>query len=253
MKIVQQPEGYKPLPRFVKISVNDTQYAFYTPKYVVDVEYACSNFYAPDFYRVSVKNRQGNTIWDGKKSTFLDTLFVEPFISDRYDTMILNRVNDTGNSNSQQLILIDLVSGTEAILTPEGYFTRFGHIQSFNAIYFSAADGIQCKELETGHEFMLKPLLSTYLPLAEAWGVCPVQDCILVFSKTKENNIALFNLKTRQIQEQQTIQWEDAERVNWSFNNILQEQSTVLTASYSHKAPNGYWAHTKSVYYKIDF
>lgn len=241
--------------RFVRPQDNETFFILSTGKYVVEIKYASSNFYAPEFYYVKVKDRQGNILWDGQESVFLDSLFSTEFISDRFDKIILNRVNDTGNSHSQQLILIDLKNGTETALTAEGYFTGFGHFRSFNAIYYSPPGGIRCIDLEDGKEFMLNQIIESCFSSAaiETWSVCPVQDCIVVLTKGKENNLLLFNVSSHEIVGQGTVPWEEAERVNRTFRLLEAPNEMEITVAYSHKAPNGYFAHTKSEYYKAVF
>ncbi len=248
---IEQLHHYKREQKFVKISKNDTLYVLPTAKYDVTVEYASSNFYAPDFYYVSVKDKQGKNIWSGNKSMFLDTLFSAQFISNRFDKMILNRVNDTTNPNSQQMILVDLKTGTENTLTGESFFGMFGHFQSFDAVFFYEAATIHCLDFENGKEFRLDQIIAKHFTGYKTWGLCSVKDCIIVNTLEKENNLLLFNIRKEQIMAKCTLVHKAADSVNCSFNATADENELLLTVTYADKAANGHLAYTRTEYFKV--
>lgn len=254
MQLIKMPDGHKPLQRYTKISKNDTLYLFPTAKYDVTVEYASSNFYAPDFYYVTVKDKQGKTIWSGHPSVFLDALFSAPFISDRFDKMILNRVNDTGNSHSQQMIWVDLKTGAEHTFSREGFYGPFGHFQSFDGIYYSAVDGaINCMDFESNSEFQLNQLLDRHFDNRKLWGPSPVQDCIVVLTTSSENNLILFDIRNEKVVQQCTIVHKEADRVSYSLGAINADNELPISVSYAHKSPNGFFAHSGTEYFKLVF
>lgn len=253
MHIIKMPSGYKPVSRFIKISQNDTVYALSTEKYDVTLEYASSNFYAPSFYYVTVKDKEGKIVWNGGKSVFLEYLFSCQFISDRYDKMILNRVNDTSNSKSQQMIWVDLPSGTETELTGEGFYGSFGHFENFDAVFFNeVGNRITCLDFERNVKFDFSHLLETHFPGYTTWGLSPIRHAVMVLTPTKENNLVLFDLYKEEVIDQCTLAFGEAERVNFTFG-IPGESETRITVSYSNKAANGYFAHAGTDYFTIQF
>ena len=253
MQIQQLAANYKQENRFIKLSKNDTEYRFKTSKYVVDVVYATSNFYAPVFYYVTVKNNQNEIIWSGDKAIFLDRLFSAEFISDKFDSLILNRVNDTTRSNSMQIILIDLKTGEEKNFTQEGFYADFGHFISFDGIFYSESKDLNCIDFETGKTFLLNQTLKKHFSDIKTWGVCPIDYCILVITKAKENNVALFDLRKQEIKALATLQWKEADQVNLQIGSVQSNHSTIVTISYSNRLANGILINSETEYFEIRF
>ena len=248
-------DNYKRATRFIKISKNDTLYLFPSAKYDVTVEYSTSNFYAPDFYYVSVKDKIGKPIWSGGQSVFLDSLFAAHFISDHYDKMILNRVNDTSNSNSQQMILVDLKTGMETVLSEEGFFGSFGHFGSLDAIFFHAdGAGIKCVDFENGMEIRLDVMLAKHISSIKNWGLSPIPHCILIYTEATENNLLLFNIRNEIIVDQCTFIHNNAYSINVTFQLIQgEDKAAVVSVSYSNRNATGNLVHAGNDYFRVDF
>ncbi|MBK7149740.1 MAG: hypothetical protein IPH78_13220 [Bacteroidetes bacterium] len=255
MRVTALPNDYKSPKRFVKISKNDTLYLFATAKYDVMVEYASSNFYAPDFYYVSVKDKDGTQIWSGGKSVFLDSLFRAHFISDRFDKMILNRVNDTANSHSQQMILVDLKTSLETVLSEEGFYGSFGNFGSLDAVFFHA-DGtaVKCVDFENKIDFRLDLLLAKHIPGKKTWGLSPISNCILVCTEADENNLLLFDIRQEVIVGQCTFNHAKADSMGTYFHLISEhDKSAEITVMYSNRNAIGNLVHAGNDYFRIDF
>ncbi len=255
MKISALPVGYKTTPRFTRPAhlKNDTHYIYTTEKYVVEIVYRSSMFYAPDFYKVSVSDKSGQQIWSGCDTMFLDSLFRTDFVSDKYDRMILTRVNSTESSNHMQVILIDLKTGREDVLTEEGHYHIAGHFMSFDGIYYGISNDLKCIDMEMGKEFLLIETLARSFSDIKSWGTCPIDNCILVITNAKENNVNLFDVRKEEIKAQETLQWKEADQVSIQTGYVLNYKSTIVTASYSTRTSSGALMHTGTEHFQIDF
>ncbi len=255
MKVSKLPLGYKPFPRFTRPAhiKTDTHYIFTTKKYVAEVVYHSSMFYAPDFYKVTVKHIGGKKLWSGGDAVFLDTLFLTDFISDEYERMILTRVNSTKSSSHLQIILIDLKTGKEELLTPEGAFYSAGHFISFDGVYYSDSKAVHCIDYSNNRSFVLTEVLKKHFQDIKTWGTCPANNCILVISKDRENNVALFDLRKEEVIEQATLHWKEADQVSIQVGCVLEKNCTTVTASYSNRTTNGTLIYSGIEYFQVDF
>lgn len=255
MKISALPVGYKTTTRFTRPAhvKNDTHYIYTTEKYVVEIVYHSSMFYAPDFYKVSVSDKSGQQIWSGGDTMFLDSLFRTDFVSDKYDRMILTRVNSTESSNHMQVILIDLKTGKEEVLAEEGHYHIAGHFMSFDGIYYGISNDLKSIDVEMGKEFLLFETLAHTFSEIKSWSTCPIDDCILVITNAKENNVALFDLRKEEIKGQATLQWKEADQVSLQNGFVLNDKATVVSISYSTRTSSGALMHTGTEHFQIDF
>ncbi len=253
MKINQLPASYKHKSQ----TRNGNVYRFTTPKYVVDIVLASSNNFNVSFYYVTVSNKQGQVVWTGGKSEFLDSLDYNEFISDRFDRLILTRVNDTNRSDSMQYILVDLKTGEEKNLVIEGRYGSCGHFISFDGVFFHVFNDVQnelnCIDFETGKTFLLFEILKKHFPEYKSWGICPIDNCILVITNEKVNNVALFDCRKQEIKSVATLQWEEADNVTIRTVSVHSSQSTILSVSYSNLASNGYLKHLKETFFEVEF
>lgn len=241
MTITPLPVGYKAPIRFTRPEniKPDTHFLFTTEKYITEVVYHSSMFYAPDFYKVTVKNHAGKQIWSGGDAIFLDTIFRQDFISDRYNRMILPRVNSTESSAHLQVILIDLITGKETVLTEEGDYRFCGHFISFDCIYFESNSGMMCIDFRTDDTFDLTGMLTKHFPGFKTWGACPVEDCILVCCFGHEHVLYLFNVIRQVIVDQVSFRSRDADAVGVNIGSIGEPNSIALTVSYAQKLSGG--------------
>lgn len=255
MKISALPVGYKTTPRFTRPAhvKSDTHYIYTTEKYVVEIVYHSSMFYAPDFYKVSVCKLSGEQVWNGGDTMFLDSLFRTDFVSDKYDRMILTRVNSTESSNHMQVIIIDLKTGREEVLTEEGHYHIAGHFMSFDGIYYGISNDLKCIDMEMGKEFLLFETLARSFSDIKSWGACPIDNCILVITNAKENNVALFDLRKEEVKAQVTLQWKEADQVSLQNGFVLNYKATVVSISYSNRVASGALVHSGTEYFQIDF
>jgi len=255
MKISKLPHDFKRTPRFTRPPhiKTDTHYIFTTPKYVAEVVYHSSMFYAPEFYKVTVRSVDGKQIWSSGDAIFLDTLFSSDFISDEFDRMILTRVNSTESSNHSQIVLIDLKTGNKEVLTEEGAYYSAGNFVSFDGIYYSDSRAIHCVDYSNNHSFILSEVLQKYFAQIKTWGTCFVKDCILVVTTDKENNVCLFNLRQQKITDRSNLCWQDADAVSISISTGTNKEETILSVSYADRQASGALKHRGTEYFKLEF
>ncbi|HLP21138.1 MAG TPA: hypothetical protein VK174_12590 [Chitinophagales bacterium] len=253
MKITPLAHGLKPPPIFHPMPGSVQSFIFSTSRCDIEAVFAASNFYAPEFYKLTAKNKAGAIIWSGGQSLFLDAFFSQEFISDTYNKLILQRISDTGNPSSGQILLIDLTTGTEKELTPKGAYAHMGHFQNFDGVFYMQHGNIYCIDFETGKEFLLNPMLKKHFPAIKTWWTCPVKNCIIVVTANTENNIALFDIYEEKIKQTGTLLLDAADNVNLAFTSSINESVLFITAEFANRNTNGILAHTKSAYYKIEF
>lgn len=255
MTIAPLPVGYKVPLRFTRPEniKKDTHYLFTTEKYVVEVVYHSSMFYAPEFYKVTVKNHAGEQIWSGGDAIFLDTLFREDFISDRFNRLILTRVNSTESSSHLQIVLIDLLTGKETELTEEGDYRSCGHFISFDCIYFERNTGINCIDFGTNNTFNLIDILTNHFTGYKVWSRCPVKDCILVICTGNENSMYLFNLRNDRIEDQLSFQLKKSDAFMISVGSVPEPDNVIITVTYSQRQESGTLKHTGTEAFKLVF
>lgn len=253
MKTELLPPGKKPQPAFARVQGKTETFLFTTTKYKVELAWKSSTFNGPDFFCVSVTDLNGKFIWDSRADVFLDTVFSSDFISDRFDKMVLIRVNDTSNSASTQAILVDLKNGQAQTLSEEGFCQTAGHFLSFDCVFWSEKNEIRCRDSETQNEFLLFELLKKQFAEIKTWAPSPVADCILIVTAEKENNLVLFDLRKEEVRDRITIGFKEMEYVHPRFERLLPGNTAVLTVDYAIKAANGYPAHAGTDHFSISF
>ncbi len=255
MKISPLLSGYKTTSRLTRPAhiKNDTHYLYTTEKYVVEIVYHSSMFYAPDFYKVSVKRKSGEQVWSGGDAIFLVSLFRSDFLSDAYDLMVLIRVNSTENPDQMQIVLVDLKTGQEEALTHEGNYSLAGHFISFNAIYYADSKGIHCNDYDNKNQFMLHDVLNRHFSDIQTWGTCAIKDCILVINREQEQNVCLFNLVRQQIEDRTTLHWDNADSVHVAIGCVVQPSNSIVSVSYSDRQASGALKHRGTENFEILF
>ena len=252
MKIFDLTQDYKPIPVFRKVADKEIHQMYSTVKYDVEVFYNGSVFYGPSFYTISIKNKVGTIIWNGGEAIFLDTFFNSDFLSDNFDRVILIRVNDTSVSNRMQIILVDLKTGKEEVLTEEGSYSKAGHLLSFDAVYFTSQKVIECIDFTLNRKFDLDVTFKKYFKEIIAWGSCPVKNCIVIITKADEHTIFLFNVHEQRIEDKCTLTRESADHSSVNIGWIDKE-SLLLSISYSNKGENGFLMDARTDYLKLSF
>ena len=184
---------------------------------------------------------------------FLDSLFRSDFVSDESDLMILTRVNSTESPNHMQIILVDLKTGKEKVLTEEGNYHLAGHFLSFNCIYYSDSKGTHCMDCNNNSLFMLNDVLNTRFTEIQTWGICPVKDCMIVITREQEQNVCLFNLIQEQIVDSATFHWGKADSINVIVGCAIQPSITLISVSYSDRQSNGVLKHKASENFMLEF
>lgn len=250
--IIQLLHDYKRGEKFIKISKNDTHYRYVGSKYDVDILYHSSMFYAPEFYKVSVSNKTGGQIWSGGETMFLDSLFRSDFVSDDYDRMILTRVNSTESPNHMQIIMIDLKTGKEHVLTEEGHFFHAGHFISFDGIYY-ANNGVHCINYVNNSKFLLHGILNKHFKNITTWGACAVKDCIVVITGDMKNNVYLFDLIKQVVKDSTTLQLGTADSINITIGHVMADANAIISVSYSDRQASGALKHRETERYKLEF
>ena len=233
------------------MSANDTQYLFPSEKYDVVLSYSHSNFYAPDFYFVRVSDKAGNEIWNGGDSVFLDSLFSNPFISDSYNKLIVNKVFDSSDSHSQQITCINLLNGEESALTEKGYFGIYGHFQSFDAAFYQEENVIHVVDFLHQKKYTLHALLNSCFNDVLTWGVCSVTDCILVCSSALTENLSLFDLKKETVLSTCSLPLEVADSRHISIQKNIVNNEIQISISYANKDKNGILNHKETQYFSL--
>ena len=240
-------------PKFTTLPGSNTDYLFSTTKYDIEVKYGSSVFYAPSFYYVEAKNKQGAVVWSGGKRLFLDSLFQSDFISDKFDKLILCEVHDTGDSSSLQIVLVDLKTGQEQYLTPKGSHDNYGHFQSFDGIYYWDGKDIQVIDFETNERHMLYSVLKETFADIKAWRPSPVALCVVVATAAQQNNVSLFNFRQNKIVEQLTLVLDKADNINLFLTNEPDKNRVIISADFANRDGNGILKPLKTERYKIEF
>ena len=255
MKVSALPSDFKPTSRFARPAhiKADTHHLYTSEKYVVEMVYHSSMFYAPDFYSISVKDKLGNEIWNGGKAYFLDSLFQTDFVSDEFNRMILTLVNSTESSDHMQIVLIDLKTGKEEVLTDEGCYNSAGHFISFDGIYYADKNGVHCIDYGNNKQYLLHDVLSKSFTKIITWGSCAIKDCILVITGEEENNVCLFNLHQQELIDSTTLIWGKADSVSLCVGYVVQKLDTTISASYSDRQANGVLKHRLTEHYNLAF
>jgi hypothetical protein len=253
MKTEPFPSGQKPQPGFARVQGKTETFLFTTEKYKVEFAWSSSTFNGPDFFSADVSDLNGKSIWDSRADVFLDTIFSSDFISDRFDKMVLIRVNNTNRSDSMQVILVDLKNGSSQTLTEEGFYSVAGHFLSFDGVFWSEKKEVRCFDFETQTEFFLFEILKKEFADIKTWAPAPVAGCILIVTAESENNMVLFDLRKKEIRERTTIQFKEMEFVHPRFERLQSGDTAVLSVSYANKAANGYPAHAGTDYFSIRF
>lgn len=252
MNITLRPPGEKSELKFKPIPGTARSFCFSTPKFDVEVLFATANFYAPEFYHVIAKNKAGKTIWSGGESLFVDYLFGQEFISNAFDKLILQRIDDTSQPNSGHIVLVDLKDGTERELGPKGAYSQSGHFQSFDAVFYTAEGVTHCINFETGKTFELNAILQKQFSPRWAWWPCPINNCIVVYN-TDEKKLALFDLSSEAVKDQCLLPLEAADSVNLSFSTHPALPVLQINATYSIRNSNGILQYLKTDYFTVEF
>jgi hypothetical protein len=253
MKIAKQPDGAKLPVRFTALQGSSTSYIYKTANYEIRADYACSNFYAPDFFRVTVSDNNGKMIWSGGERTFIDTLFVTEIISESYNRLVLCSVGDVADPGTMEVIAVDLTNGSEQVLAGPGSHHSFGHLLSSDAAYYSTGSKTYCVNLETGNSIDLSAILNNHFKGIKTWWPCPVKDCILVITTAAENNISLFNIVGQVVTEQLTLGFDTADSYNLSIVNVAAEQAVYIAVNYSVRNAQGILGFSHTSHYLLGF
>lgn len=249
---IEQLHNYKREQKFAKISKNDTHYRYYGNKYDVDMLYHSSNFYSPDFHTIRVSDKSGKAVWDGGSLLFHSDFFGSTFLSETYDSMVLPLVNDTSDSESMQVILVDLQSGLYKAITGRGFYPYTGHFLSFNGIFYGESNGIKCLDFEQGTDYYLFEKLNTEATSVISWTPCFVPGCLLVINRSPENNIALFNTQTSVWVSFGSITFKEADRVSVSCHPSWNSSRIIVDISYFVKNGSGALQMQSTEFYQID-
>lgn len=253
MKIAKQPDGAKLPVRFTALQGSSISYVYKTEKYEIRADYACSNFYAPDFFRVAVYDNNREMIWSGGERTFIDTLFVTEIISEKYNRLVLCSVGDVADPATMEVIAVDLINGSEQVLAGPGSHHSYGHLQSSDAAYYSTGNKTHCVNLETGNSIVLSDILDNHFKDIKTWWPCPVKDCILVITIAAENNISLFNIVGQVVTEQLTLDFDTADSYNLSIVNVAAEQAVYIAVNYSVRNVQGILGFSHTSLYRLGF
>lgn len=253
MKIAKQPDGAKLPVRFTALKGSSTSYVYKTAKYEIRADYACSNFYAPDFFKVAVSNNNGEMIWSGGERSFIDTLFMTEIISEQHNRLVLCSVGNVADPGTMQVIAIDLTNGSEQVLAGPGSHHSYGHLLSSDVAYYSTGNKTYCFNFETGNSIELSDILNNHFKDIKTWWPCPVKNCILVITTASENNISLFNIAGQVITAQLTLGFDTADSYNLSMVNIAAEQAMCIAISYSVRNAQGILGFSHSTRYRLNF
>jgi hypothetical protein len=253
MNLTLLPKGEMPPARFTRPAgvKTDTHYLFTNGPYTTEVIYHSSMFYGPVFFRVSVKNQSGATVWSGGDAMFLDTLFLHNFISETHHRLILTRVNSTENSGHMQPLMVDLLTGRETLLDAEGFYHSAGHFMNFDGVFYSVENDIKCIDYERQYSFFLFEILRPGFPHLQSWGVSPVKNCVLVFTQEAEGKICLFNLHTLKTEQELNLDSKLLSNCRIQFSPLYHDQSVYISIFQTDKEQKP--PVTKARYAKMTF
>lgn len=253
MKIAKQADGAKLPVRFKALQGSPTSYVYKTEKYEIRADYACSNFYAPDFFRVAVSDNNGKLIWSGGERTFIDTLFMLEIISEKHNRLVLCSVGDVTNPGTMEVIAVDLTNGSEQVLSGPGGHHSYGLLLSSDAAYYSTGNKTYCVNFETGNISELSTILNNNFTDIKTWWPCPVKNCILVITTAAENNVSLFNIAEQIIVEQVTLGFDAADSYSLSIVNPAAGQTVYIAVTYSVRNAQGILGFSHTSLHRIDF
>ncbi len=250
---IQQLHNFKLEQKFLKVSKNDTHYRWVGKKYDVDIHYHSSNFYQPDFFKLQVTDKNGNCVWNDGSLLFHGDFMAQPFISETYDSMVLPLVHDTSDSESMQVILVDLKKSSYKPITPKGFYPFTGHFQSFNSIFWGEKSGVIGYNLDNNKTFILHELLSPIVSEMYAWCTSPVNNNMLIVSKESERNIILFNVQQGVITGKETISFNSADNLVVTCHPEHNTNGVLLHVQYSKKTESEILQFQSSDFYQIIF
>ncbi len=255
MKLIDITKDYKPISAFRREAnaKHDANLIYSSEKYEIEFDFKSSVFYGPSFYSASVKDKQGKDIWDGGKAIFLETFFDTDFVSDEFDRLILTRVNSTDSPKHMQILLVDLKTGKEEVLTEEDDFLKAGHLLSFDAIYFNTFQSKVCIDFTHDRKFDLQAIFSNYFNGIIAWGACSVKNCIVVITKAEADNVHLFNLLENKIEDTSTLVKRVTDHNSVRIGKWLDDESILIIIDYSNRGENNMLKSAGVDYFRLSF
>lgn len=103
-------------------------------------------------------------------------------------------------------ICIDFVKNRIIQIDQPRYYEYVGHFYSFDAAFYKVDGGLECGyDFKTGKQFPFMLNLLNDISSMFAWSICPVDNNIIVFSKSKNDNVLLYNVVQREVTEAITV------------------------------------------------
>ncbi len=174
-------------------------------------------------------------------------------MSDEFNRMILTRVNSTESSDHMQIVLIDLKTRKEEVLTDEGGYNSADHFISFDGIYYADTNGVHCIDHSNNKQYLLHDVLSKSFNKIVTWGSCGIKDCILVITGEEENNVCLFNLHQQEIVDSTTLIRGEADSVSLRVGYVVGKLNATLSVLYSDRQASGALKHRITEHYNLEF
>lgn len=255
MELIDITQTYIPIPKFKRPPnvKNDTHHVYSSEKYEVEFVFRSSMFYGPEFYSACVKDKLGNVIWNGGDAIFLDSFFNSDFLSDKFDKLILTFLKSADSDKHMQILLVDLKTAKEEVLTKEDCYLKAGHLLSFDAVYYDTVQSTECIDYTHNRKFNLKEIFAKYFTEILIWGSCPVNNCVLVITKAEENNVHLFNIIDQKIVDTTQFVKRVADHNGVRIVQLLDDKSTLIRIDYSNKGEFNVLESAGSDFFKIVF
>lgn len=225
-----------------------------TDFYDIDLRFAGEIRYGPAYYHLKIYSREYE-IWDGGRNIYSSESFKYNAVGDKYDKLILLKWFSTNNPYEQTVVEINLNTGMETALDMRQRYWASGHFYSFDGAFYKKNDieDFLCKDFEYNIDFLLFERIRARIKSAFQWSISPVDDCIVVYSKEKQDNVVLFNIRKKEIIDYQTYDFELSER--GCINSSLDKNSNVLiinTHDYELSEDN-HIRNSRNKYYRIIF
>lgn len=203
----------------------------------------------PPYYQVEVFN-SGQQIF--RDAIYGGEIFCENILSEKHNRLILVKWFSQKDPYDQVVVSINLSDGKEVFLTDKYRYFTAGHFDSFDG-FFCSKFGIKdifCENFETREKFMLTETLNKHIKAFHSWGLSPIKNTITVLTKEKKDNVIIYNLKDKKIENACTMHFDLSE--NGSIRCFLDKKNeTVLFEFDDYDLLNERRIVNQRKYYKI--
>lgn len=199
--------GYRPafLPDTRFIRENELHYQYHGDRYTVFIQWAGEVRAGNSFYSIRVEDKSGHELWSGGKTIFYESIFCSDFLHEEQQRLVITRVNATDTPQHMQVVLVNLASGQEEIITEEDFYPSAGHFFADDRLYYYRGKETMVYVPATGDTFCLSERLRSFIPVYRLWFNVPVPGHVLVLTGDAAENALLLHTETGTIRERATV------------------------------------------------